>query len=167
METFQEQLDFYTGVTDYESPLRHHGPTNMPKILAKLGLLDKEKIGKYPEKISFLNLFTKDPEIFGLYLLYLMTRHAQAFLLTRIHSMANQLLTRISVQSQPFQANFLTHQDVLECFQDLKELMGDWRTNTKKLIDEPKPRGLEKRKKSSPSHRFQELEKDDSGFSGY
>ena len=113
MNTFGEQIEFYTGVKDYQSPLDKSKTTNMPKILSKLGMLSKTKsVGEYPEKIELLKKFLRDPQVFALFLVSLMTKKSDQ--LAALHSLANELMFKNSLESHVFEHGFLTNHEVLD-----------------------------------------------------
>ena len=140
MNTFGEQIEFYTGVKDYQSPLDKSKTTNMPKILSKLGMLSKTKsVGEYPEKIELLKKFLRDPQVFGLFMVSLMTKKSDQ--LAALHSLANELMFKNSLESHVFEHGFLTNHEVLDDFQksfyDLKQIMNVWIENSLELVDGP------------------------------
>lgn len=140
MNTFGEQIEFYTGVKDYQSPLGKSKTTNMPKILSKLGMLSKTKsVGEYPEKIELLKKFLRDPQVFALFLVSLMTKKSDQ--LAALHSLANELMFKNSLESHVFEHGFLTNHEVLgkfqENFYDLKQIMNVWSENSLELVDGP------------------------------
>ena len=140
MNTFGEQIEFYTGVKDYQSPLDKSKTTNMPKILSKLGMLSKTKsVGEYPEKIELLKKFLRDPQVFGLFMVSLMTKKSDQ--LAALHSLANELMFKNSLESHVFEHGFLTNHEVLDDFQksfyDLKQIMNVWSENSLELVDGP------------------------------
>ena len=140
MNTFGEQIEFYTGVKDYQSPLGKSKTTNMPKILSKLGMLSKTKsVGEYPEKIELLKKFLRDPQVFGLLMVSLMTKKSDQ--LAALHSLANELMFKNSLESHVFEHGFLTNHEVLDDFQksfyDLKQIMNVWSENSLELVDGP------------------------------
>ena len=102
--------------------------------------LSKTKsVREYPEKIELLKKFLRDPQVFALFLVSLMTKKSDQ--LAALHSLANELMFKNSLESHVFEHGFLTNHEVLDDFQksfyDLKQIMNVWSENSLELVDGP------------------------------
>ena len=112
MKTFGDQLQFLTGRAAADSAINNWSPLNCFCLLAKRGSLPSESsIRKYLKCIAKTKKFLTVQEVFSLILLSIMTNHCP--ILAGLHSLTNQMLSKLAQQSLVFQDCIAAPQEIL------------------------------------------------------
>ena len=129
LKTFGDQLNFLFGGGDHNSTLSSSKPFNFGYIFDKLGFIPKGTIGDYTKSIGQMQKFLAVPEVFSLFLFYLLTKQVPQ--LVSLHSSVEEMLSKLAQQTLVFQDEYATSQEILQdfkrSFEDFKDIMIIWR----------------------------------------